>query len=258
MAPIIPLVDFNGDEIVDANDETLLTEHLGQGDLRYDIGPFPWGDGKVDAADLEALQPYLGQEAYDPALIAYWKLDEAEGTVAADSAGGHDGTLVGSPLWQPAGGPKGGALLLDGLDDYIETPFVLDPSTGPFSVFTWVKGGAPGQVLVSQIDGAVWLAVDTTGALKTEIRGSSRASALISSAIITDGLWHRVGLTWDGSKRTLYVDDVAVVRDAQFPAGGLAPATGGLNLGAGSKLTPGTFWSGLIDDVRLYDRAVQP
>jgi hypothetical protein len=31
-----------------------------------------------------------------------------------------------------------------------------------------------------------------------------------------------------------------------------------LYIGAGASLTPGTFWSGLIDDVRIYDRAVKP
>ena len=38
----------------------------------------------------------------------------------------------------------------------------------------------------------------------------------------------------------------------------LAAAGGGLYLGAGSALSPGNFWSGLIDDVRIYNRAVKP
>jgi len=29
-------------------------------------------------------------------------------------------------------------------------------------------------------------------------------------------------------------------------------------IGCNSQHTPGTFWSGLIDDVRIYDRAVKP
>jgi len=33
---------------------------------------------------------------------------------------------------------------------------------------------------------------------------------------------------------------------------------GGLYLGAGSTLTSGTFFSGLIDDVRIYNRVVHP
>jgi hypothetical protein len=33
---------------------------------------------------------------------------------------------------------------------------------------------------------------------------------------------------------------------------------GGLCLGAGKTLDAASFWSGLIDDVRIYDRAVTP
>ena len=38
----------------------------------------------------------------------------------------------------------------------------------------------------------------------------------------------------------------------------LEGAYGGLHLGAGSDLALGTFFSGLIDDVRIYNRAVTP
>jgi hypothetical protein len=33
---------------------------------------------------------------------------------------------------------------------------------------------------------------------------------------------------------------------------------GGLNLGCGASLEPGTFFSGLLDDIRIYNRAVKP
>jgi hypothetical protein len=39
---------------------------------------------------------------------------------------------------------------------------------------------------------------------------------------------------------------------------GECDAVKGLYFGAGSTLAPSTFWSGLIDDVRIYDRAVTP
>jgi len=64
-----------------------------------------------------------------------------------------------------------------------------------------------------------------------------------------------VGLSWDGSIRILYVDDVEVAKDTQ---GNLAISTGGLYFGAGSNLTAGSFWTGLIDDVRIYNRAITP
>jgi hypothetical protein len=211
----------------------------------------------VDAQDLEVLMSYWQQEVNDPRLAASWRLDETEGAVAADRVGENDGTLHGGPLWQPEGGKTGGALLLDGVDDYVSTAFVLDPAAGPFSVFAWVKGGAPGQVILSQEKGANWLMAGISDSvLTTELKSSGRTGkTLKSAASITDDAWHRVGFVWDGSSRVLYVDDVEVARDTQTT---LAGTYTGLHVGAGSTLVAGTFWSGLIDDVRIYSRAVKP
>jgi hypothetical protein len=250
------VVDFNGNGHVDTDDLLRLIESWGQDDPVADIGPAPWGDGTVDAADLEVLMSYWGQEIPNPALIAHWKLDENEGVVANDSAGANDGVLVGNPMWQPPGGKLGGALLLDGIDDCVTTEYVRDPSDGPFSVFAWVKGGAPGQVVIAQEKGADWLMVAPDGALKTELKGSGRLGrTLVSSAVITDDAWHRIGLAWDGSNRILYVDDIEVARDTQTQ---LVGTYMGLHVGAGSTLAPSSFWSGLLDDVRIYNREVQP
>ena len=74
----------------------------------------------------------------------------------------------------PTAGKVDGALAFDGTDDYISTPFVLNPAAGVFSVFAWIKGGAPGQVIISQRQGgANWLLTDPqAGALMTELKGS--------------------------------------------------------------------------------------
>jgi hypothetical protein len=255
-APIIPLVDFNGDEIVDIQDLLRLIESWGKDDPTVDIGPMPWGDGKVDANDLEILMSYWGQEVNDPTLVGHWPLDEADGIIVHDRAGGNDGTLIGSPEWQPHGGTIGGALQLNG-KTFVAAKFVRNPTDGPLSVFAWVKGGGPGQVIVSQAGGTNWLMVDSPdGALKTDLKSSDRqAKSLVSTTVITDDAWHRVGLVWDGTNRILYVDDVEVARDTQTV---LTASAGGLTIGAGGTLASGTFWSGLIDDVRIYDRAVKP
>jgi len=194
----------------------------------------------------------------DDSLAAYYRLDEIDGRTAKDSAGGNDGLLHGAPLWQPGSGKVQGAIQLDGLDDYISTGFVLDPAAGPFSAFAWIKGGAPGQVIISQTSGANWLSTDAGGRLMTGLSrpaGSRQAATpLVSPSTIIDGGWHRVGVVWDGTTRALYVDDVLVGQDAQS---GLAGSSGGLNLGGGAGLEPGTFFSGSIDDVRIYSRAVK-
>jgi hypothetical protein len=253
-APIIPVVDFNGDRIVDLKDFSRLARYWGQNESSVDIGPNPWGDGIVDVQDMAVLAEYWLREI---GLVGHWKMDETEGTIAHDSAASNDAITYGNPVWQPSAGMAKGAIQLDGIDDYISTPFVLNPADGALSVFVWVKGGGrPGQVIISQRNGLNWLGTDPFGFgwFISDLKAPTGAS-LFSQKLITDGNWHRVGLTWDGSNRKLYVDDVEVAKDTQA---GLTGSQGGLNIGAASTLAPGTFWSGLIDDVRIYDRAITP
>ncbi|MEN6575851.1 MAG: MBL fold metallo-hydrolase [Phycisphaerales bacterium] len=195
--------------------------------------------------------------SHDSTFLAHWKLDESEGLAASDSAGDYDGTLVGDPVWQPAGGQLDGAILLDGIDDTITTPFVLNPAEGVFSVFLWVKDGAPGQAILSQANGVNWLLADaSTGAVATQLKPSGRgAKDLVSPVVVTDGQWHQVGLTWSGEARTLYVDGAEAATDA--PSSFVGQTTG-LRIGSGPNGESGSFWSGLIDDVRIYGRVIQP
>ena len=252
-APILPIVDLNSDGVVDAIDMCIMVDHWGEDYPLCDIGPMPWGDGIVDVQDLIVLAEYLFTY---PGTVAYWKLDETEGMFAADSVGDNDAFVTGGTAWQPGSGQVDGALQLDGISGCAITGPVLNPSDGTFSVVAWVKGGDPGQVLVSQQSMANWLAVDADGNLMTELKCTGRSAGyLFSETVITDGQWHRIGLVWDGSLRKLYVDGVVVANDIQP---GLEGSQMGLYIGTGKAMEPRTYFSGLIDDVRIYNRAVSP
>ncbi|MHC4175227.1 MAG: LamG-like jellyroll fold domain-containing protein, partial [Planctomycetota bacterium] len=265
--PILPLVDLNGDGIVDSADMCIMVDHWGENYPLCDIGPMPWGDGIVDVEDLVVVAEHLFEEVNDPTLVAHWALDEAEGILAHDSVGDNYAFVIGGAVWQPTSGEMNGALQFDGVDDYIIADFVLDPAAGAFSTFAWVKGGAPGQVVISQTDGAgmgaTWLSADPTdGKLMTRLMPPSTGlrippQPLVSEFVITDGDWHRIGFVWDGSYRYLYVDGAEVVKDTQSFSM-LESSDGGLYLGADKTLDAGSFFSGLIDDVRIYDRAITP
>jgi hypothetical protein len=81
---------------------------------------------------------------------------------------------------------------------------------------------------------------------------------LVSDSVITDGQWHHVGLAYDfvGLYRYLYVDGEEVARDIDVVGG--VGSDGGLYIGAGNSLSAASFFSGLIDDVRIYNRALIP
>ena len=249
--------DLNNNWKVDVDDFLILLDCWDTNDISGDIAPAAKRDGVVDINDFELFMQYWQTEIPEFGLIAHWKLDEEEGPLSYDSSGYyHDASLIDDPNWQPDEGMIDGAIELDGIDDYLSTPFIINPYEENFSVFAWIKGGTPGQVIISQQNGANWLSADPlNGCLMTD-KGSGRSKELISEVVITDGDWHRVGLVWDGTNRILYVDDVmaAIIETTT----GLISSEGGLYIGVGNDLEPGTFWSGLIDDIQIYNRAVTP
>ena len=254
-ASVEPVIDFNGDGIVNSVDMSIMIDHWGEKYSLCDIGPTPIGDGIVDVQDLIVLSEYLFEEVRDPALVSYWPFDESEGDIAHDSGGDNDAVVIGSPTWLPSGGMVNGALELDGINDHVAAPLVLDLIPEQLSVFAWIKGGAPGQVIFSPANGRKWLSAKiATGVLMTELIPGLTVKSLSSDAVITDDEWHHVGLTWDGfSKLVLYVDAVKVVENTQS---GIPTSSGDLYIGTGKTLESGTYWSGLIDDVRIYSRTL--
>jgi hypothetical protein len=248
-APIIPIVDLNADGIVDSEDVSILVDHWDEDYSLCDIGPMPWGDGIVDVQDLIVLADYIS-----PTPVAHWRLDEVEGMFAIDSAGENDAVVVGSTSWLPGLGQLGGTLQMNGVDGCAITDVVLNPSNGPFSIFTWVIIAKPGRVIISQQNVSDWLKVGGDGKLMTELKDRDGLTGpLISETVITDGQWHRIGLVWDGSHRILYVDGDAVAKDM---LAGLEGSQMGLYVGVDKNYTPDTYFAGMVDDVRIYNVAL--
>ena len=61
-ASITPIVDFNADDKADLVDLVMLIEDWGKSKSVCDIGPMPWGDGKVDIEDLKVFMTYYEKE----------------------------------------------------------------------------------------------------------------------------------------------------------------------------------------------------
>jgi len=254
--------DLNGDGKVNSEDICFLIKQWHTDDTICDIYPQPAGDGIVDIEDLIQLAMYINMDAPAP----YWRLDESKGDIAHDSIGMNDALVLGDAAWHPEGGILDGALEFDGIDDYVATDFALNPTTTSFTALVWIKGGQPGQSIISQADtyrtapgvnitvpGSVWLGIGSNqGELMTGLMGNYFES-LGSDTVITDGQWHHVGLVYNlpEMKRYLYLDSEQVAVDADF-AGGVE-TTGVLYIGAGPDLDPRNYFSGLADDVRIYN-----
>ncbi|MHC4532612.1 MAG: LamG domain-containing protein, partial [Planctomycetota bacterium] len=199
-------------------------------------------------------------KAVEPDLIGYWKFDETSGTTAQDATGnGNDGTLNGDPQW--VAGMLGGALEFDGDGDYVDVGD--DPIfqiTGQITVACWIK--------VSQFT-VSWQAIFTMGDDSwrlqrqtstdnlcwacTGVTGTPGDWWLHGDVNINDGEWHHTAGVYDGSKYYLYVDgELDASKDT---SGTMSISSYPVMIGANAQ-QGGREFEGLIDDVRVYKRAL--
>jgi hypothetical protein len=220
------------------------------------MGPFKF----VSKPYVLALTPVKIPEGQRQ-LVAWWKFDEAEGSIVGDSSGNNfAGTLIGNPQWQPAGGKIGGALAFDGVDDYIDCG--SHPSlnfTEGVSVAAWIKlaGPAKDQKIVSNqgyVSGYKVSIYDNK--VELEIRGGSFAinRGVEGGTVLEPGTWyHIVGTYRQGGSIKTYVN-AKLDRELETTII-LAPSTGTLKMGRESidSLSDLYWFNGLMDDLRIYN-----
>jgi hypothetical protein len=69
---------------------------------------------------------------------------------------------------------------------------------------------------------------------------------------LDDGVWHHLAASYDGTTATVYVDGQPVGLGAAASAGSTTVS----RLRIGDLAFPGYYFKGVIDEVRLYDRAL--
>jgi hypothetical protein len=221
----------------------------------FDIdAPAPPPDAPPPRPDVPPGPPELAR-----GRVGHWKLDEGRGNVGVDSSGigNHGGTvniLMGD--WQT--GRNGTALAF--------TPtrrtFLIvasHPTIGPteaLSLSAWVRAqswdGTPRILQKAEDDGEYGLRAEGDK-LRFVLRLATVTAA--EAPLPPPGRWVHIGATYDGREMRIYVDGSPV---AMQPATGMiAEAFAPLLVGTGSQTGPATeFFSGLIDDVIIYERAL--
>jgi hypothetical protein len=195
-------------------------------------------------------------------LVLYLPLDELTGPDATDlSEYGNNGTIAGDP--ELVEGMVGMGLMFDATDDQIVIPSheSLD-ITGDITLSAWIKPGpnltadwrtvmgkSPTSVL-GQTSFSYDIRTDNTGRLQfsLNIGGWQR----VDGPTLTEDVWYHVAGTYDGQQMVFYVDGVSV---------GTTPTSGQINLTTnpvtiGNIENNNEFWSGVIDDVRIYNEAI--
>jgi len=202
-------------------------------------------------------------------LVAHWEFDDGAGTNAVDSSGnGHDGTLQGDPQWVD-GMIGSGALSFDGSDGLVDVGHDESLSmTDDLTITVWVKvsdlstfyflvckqpSGTAGDNYPGNYE---FRTESNTGALQfghQEAEGE-QYTFYTSETSITAEQWYHVAVSvTKGGLVEFYIDGV--------PAGSAEQLTnfGVLNdepVRIGGRKDGYSFFNGILDDVRLYDRAL--
>ena len=199
----------------------------------------------------------LNQTTTAPGLVAAYGFDEGTGVQAADASGqGNVGTLGGATWTQS--GKFGSALSFDGASSWVT---VADTQTlrltGGFTVEAWVNPSANtgwrSVVLKESSNGLGYALYALNNASRPAGYVHTNSDIEVTgTAALPLNTWTHLALTFDGSTERLFVNG-AQVRTAAV-SGSMASAAGPLRFGGNSVW--GEYFRGLIDEVRIYNRAL--
>jgi hypothetical protein len=191
-----------------------------------------------------------------------------------NSAPGHFeyyGILHNGPVWRPSGGQIDGALEFDGVDDYVQT---LDSSselqlTNGYTLSVWIKPDS-----VQKSGAAVFAKCDASGTTKhwaLQFDSSDPKKLIVyhpdnppepqfwDTRITLNevaGAWHHICIVRHVNNFMYsYLDGMPQRTGSKWdnvPGSG----EGHFNIGVNRTASSDYVYKGLIDDVRIYDRAV--
>lgn len=198
-------------------------------------------------------------------LVAYYRLN---GNANDASGNGNHGTIVGADLASDRFGSPGNAYRfsnnpeVDALaGDYIQIPdsATLRPQNG-ITLSAWINTSNPAgrSIVGKQFGNSIedsYLLWYNVGTLWFTFYPFGAAS--INAPIPSLGAWHHVAGTWDGAMMRLYVDGNQVAASAF--AGPMQYDDNPVLIGADDNNPddlPDNGFDGVIDDVRIYNRAL--
>jgi concanavalin A-like lectin/glucanase superfamily protein len=192
--------------------------------------------------------------------VGYWNFDQAGGQILHDSSGHENHGRIHGAKWIESG--SGHALKFDGLDDYVDcgNDTSLD-IRGPMTLSAWVRpttASAQEPGIAGKYFASYALSLYRGGCWWYISSGSNQAMAPLSGT----NRWHQVTGSFDGEWMRLYVNGFEVAKKKSktttvnpgknFLIGHIAP-----NLEAIDAAGHGRgYFQGLVDEVKVYDRAL--
>ncbi|MEL6751506.1 MAG: LamG-like jellyroll fold domain-containing protein, partial [Pseudomonadota bacterium] len=201
--------------------------------------------------------------------VAYYKLDDTNGVAIDSSSNGNDGTYFGNPLRGESGAiEEGTAVLFNGVNSTMEVAdnAVLDLAQGTFSFwFNTTNPAEQGLLSIDQLgtstESHLSIYINASGSVRVRTQHDGAETNSVVGSGLADGNWHHVAFTFDSSGTRVFLNGSQVDADTRVfdLIGTNEPMVIGAtiqNSGDGTSATPSLFFSGLMDEVAVFDRAL--
>ena len=191
-----------------------------------------------------------------PGLVAAYGFNEGSGTVVNDASGnGNNGTINGA-TWTTSG-KYGNALNFNGTNALvtINNAASLQLTTGMTLeawVYPTVTGPWWGDVIYKGNDNYYLEGTSNPSGFPAMGGTLPNAPPLYGTGVLALNTWTHLAATYDGATMRLYVNGVQVASRAQ--TGTIVTSTNPLQIGGDSIY--GQYFTGRIDEVRIYNRAL--
>lgn len=198
-------------------------------------------------------------------LIGWWKLDDGSGSTAVDSSvSGNNGTLINSPTWTT--GHINGALQFSaGSSQKVTANTTAIGGLTTASIAGWINRSSTGNQVhfgAGSIDANNRFSFQwyTDGNIYCAFGNAS--SIQYAFCALSGTGWHHVAMTFDGSlsgnsKIKIYIDGVAQTPSFNTSPPTALPSSGSFgNFVIGVDAVGSSFTTGIIDDVRIYNRVL--
>ncbi len=189
-------------------------------------------------------------------LVAAYSFEGGTGPTVADVSGNNNAGTISGATWSPTG-KFGGALAFAGTTARVLVPGAPTLNLTAMTLEAWVQPSATltgwHAVLQREVDAYFLHASSEVGTMRPAGGGTFTGGVtwIGAPSTIPVNAWTHLATTYDGATVRLYVNGTQVASQAQ--TGALETNTSPLWIG---NNTYGEYFRGLIDEVRVYNRAL--
>ncbi|MFA6077782.1 MAG: LamG domain-containing protein [Candidatus Paceibacterota bacterium] len=185
-------------------------------------------------------------------LVGYWNFNDGVGTKTGDISGNGNTGTVSNATWTQ--GRFGKALYFGGVNSSVSVPNkpIFD-ITSSITLSAWYKkdvGSGTNKWLVHKATVNTSYSMFIEGGLKMRIEHPAMQDCATTEP--SEGVWHHAVSTYDGTNMRVYVD--GVLKQTCAATGSINISGGGIEIGSFSST--GYPFKGVIDEVRIYNRAL--